>query len=233
MDSRSLILNQNKLTNQYYIDWEHNLFKVLDAENYKFVLTQHCPQKPALGVARNVRMPYVKWQKANEMAKYYIMASISNDLQNKHQNMATAAEIMNSLDKMFSQRKSQEGPSSLFEHNHLNEWKVQGAKINEVTKIGPLMLLEALKQYKVNLNMNEKKFTEKESVNKHEGLVDMTKLNPSKPKIKELSKKNKNKKKKKIGLRKPSTKKDGKANGKCFNCGEKGHWRKDCLKLTK
>ena len=42
----SAILKENKLTGPNYIDWKRNLYLVLIAEEYKFVLTDVYP--PAL-----------------------------------------------------------------------------------------------------------------------------------------------------------------------------------------
>ena len=44
---------------------------------------------------------------------------------------------------------------------------------------------------------------------------------------------NANKKKKKVGPKRPSTKKDGKPKWRCFKYGEKGHRKKDCPMLNK
>src|SRR5262245_7004832 len=85
----SIILNQNKLTGENLIDWKRNLYIVLTSEDYKFVLTQPCPSEPAADASRSQRRPYEKWQKANEMAKCYILASMTNVLQTKHQHMET------------------------------------------------------------------------------------------------------------------------------------------------
>ena len=65
----TIILNQNKLTSENYIDWKINIFIVLTTENYKYVLTQPCPPVPADDAHRNQRRLYEKWQKANDMAK--------------------------------------------------------------------------------------------------------------------------------------------------------------------
>ena len=42
------ILNQDKLTGSYYVDWKRNLDIVLTAEDHKYVLTKPCPSFPSL-----------------------------------------------------------------------------------------------------------------------------------------------------------------------------------------
>ena len=230
MSSSYSLFHQNKLIGQNYIDWKHSLVKFLNGENCNYVLTQPCPTQPAPGVAKDVRMPYEKWQKANDMAKYYIMASMSSVLQTKHQTMATATEIMDSLEQMYFSQGSHSERAQGFvspsitdkgigiDCHNLDDLKVQRAKMDEDTKMD--MVFESLpKPFKEFL------------MNKLEGSVIMTKVDASKPKLKGLSKKNQNKKK--IVPKKPSTKKDAKSKGKCFKCGEKGHRKKSCPKLTK
>ena len=68
----TIILSQNKLTGENYIDWKRNLFNILTAKGYKYVLTQPCPPEPMLYDYRNKREPYEKWCEANKMAKRYI-----------------------------------------------------------------------------------------------------------------------------------------------------------------
>ena len=75
------ILNQNKLTGSNYVDWKINLDIVLTAEEHKYVLTQPCPSFPSLDAPLKEKQRYDRWQKSNEMAKCYILASISNVLQ--------------------------------------------------------------------------------------------------------------------------------------------------------
>ena len=75
-----VILNHNKLTDQNYMDWNKNLFIVLTIEDYKYVLTQTCLDEPVEGSTNKEKIAYDKWSKANEMAKCYIIMSISNVL---------------------------------------------------------------------------------------------------------------------------------------------------------
>ena len=42
----AMILTQNKLTGENYVDWKRNLNIVLAAKNYKIVLTKSCPIEP-------------------------------------------------------------------------------------------------------------------------------------------------------------------------------------------
>ena len=75
------ILNQNKLIGSNYVDWKRNLDIVLTAEEHKYVLTKPCPSFPSLDALPEEKQRYDRWQKSNEMAKCYILASISNCLQ--------------------------------------------------------------------------------------------------------------------------------------------------------
>ena len=42
----AMILTQNKLTGENYVDWKRNLDIVMTAENHKMVLTKPCPIEP-------------------------------------------------------------------------------------------------------------------------------------------------------------------------------------------
>ena len=98
------ILNQNKLTRSNYVDWKRNLDIFLTAEEHKYVLTQPCPSFPSLDTPLEEKQRYDRWQKFNEMAKCYILASISNVLQHQMQDVELASDIMLSLKEMFGEQ---------------------------------------------------------------------------------------------------------------------------------
>ena len=95
------ILNQNKLTVTNYVDWKRNLDIVLTAEGYKYVLTTSCLDSPTANAPDGGDDAYARWQKANEMAHCYILASISNVLQHQHQSFPTTEDMIFNLNKMF------------------------------------------------------------------------------------------------------------------------------------
>ena len=97
------ILNQNKLTGSNYVDWKRNLDIVLTAKEHKYVLTQPCPSFPSLDAPKE-KQRYDCWHKSNEMAKCYILASISNVLQHQMQDVELASDIMLSLKEMFGEQ---------------------------------------------------------------------------------------------------------------------------------
>uniref|UniRef100_A0A1S3XW22 Polyprotein n=1 Tax=Nicotiana tabacum TaxID=4097 RepID=A0A1S3XW22_TOBAC len=120
---------------------------------YKFVLDEKCPEKPGDDATDDEQKAYQKWIKADEMARCYILASISNVLQNQHQSMKSAYDILENLKEMFGDQnraakqtamkallntKMVEG-SSVRDHvlkmmSLLNELEVLGANIDKDTQ---------------------------------------------------------------------------------------------------
>ena len=75
------ILNQNKMIGSNYVDWKRNLDIILTAEEHKYVLNEPFLNFPSLDAPYKEKQQYDRWQKSNEMAKCYILASILNVLQ--------------------------------------------------------------------------------------------------------------------------------------------------------
>ncbi|KAK6147504.1 hypothetical protein DH2020_018416 [Rehmannia glutinosa] len=111
--SLSMILSKNQLVGENYIDWKKNLMIVLTAEKLKFFLTEPCPTVPTAESSAEQNEAYDKWTHFDEMARCYILGYISNVLQQKHQSMSTATEIMESLRKMSEHQGRQARQTSI------------------------------------------------------------------------------------------------------------------------
>ncbi|XP_038896519.1 uncharacterized protein LOC120084769 [Benincasa hispida] len=72
----------------------------------RFVLTEDSSPVPSTTANQNVRDIYDRCVRANEKAQAYILVSISDILNKKHEVMPTAHEIMTSLQEMFGQPSS-------------------------------------------------------------------------------------------------------------------------------
>ena len=91
------LLANESLTVDNFVKWKSNVNIVLVCENNRFVLTEECPAEPAANAARSVREPYERWIQANNKARAYMLASMSDMLRLKHERIETAIEIMDSL----------------------------------------------------------------------------------------------------------------------------------------
>ncbi|KAA0062741.1 gag/pol protein [Cucumis melo var. makuwa] len=90
------LLAFEKLNGDNYAAWKSNLKTILVIDDLRFVLAEECPQTPASNVNRASREAYDGWIKANEKARVYILASMSDVLAKKHESLAMAKEIMDS-----------------------------------------------------------------------------------------------------------------------------------------
>ena len=205
---------------------------VLTAEEHKYVLTKPCPSFPSLDAPFEKKQQYDRWQKSNEMAKCYILASISNVLQHQMQDVELVSDIMLSLKEMFSEQghsarqetmrqiyntKMAEG-SSVREHcltmiSNLNTLEVLGANIDEESQVDMILqsLPESFKEFKLNYNMNKKIYTLSELMNElvaTEGILDTSSVDANMVETSTSQPKSKGKGKKKT--KKDFTKQDGK-----------------------
>ena len=93
----SQILNDNKLNGSNYVDWKRNLDIVLTAEEYSFALTENEPEVPSENPSQEIKDKHRLWVKANNMARCYILGSMTNVLQHQHNHMLSARDIMLNL----------------------------------------------------------------------------------------------------------------------------------------
>ncbi|XP_074556259.1 uncharacterized protein LOC141812117 [Curcuma longa] len=176
----AVILKENKLTGPNYIDWKRNLDIVLTAEEYKFVLQVECPPKPTENSSEEEKESYRKWIKADEMARCYILASMSSVLQHQHQSMVCAYDMMLNLKELFGHQDRaarQVAMRSLMtttmaegtpvrDHvlkmiGHLNEIEILGGQMDADTQIDIILqsLPKSFEQFRLNYNMNKLDYT--------------------------------------------------------------------------
>jgi hypothetical protein len=98
------ILKDNTLTGDNYVTWKRKIGLLLQAEKHKFVLSTPKPPAPTNESSVLQRDEYEQWKTSDDMAKCYIMATISDVLQQQHEGMESAADIMMSLEEMFAMR---------------------------------------------------------------------------------------------------------------------------------
>ncbi|TYK15861.1 gag/pol protein [Cucumis melo var. makuwa] len=76
---------------------------ILVITDLRFVLMEECPPFPTQNASQSVKDAYDRWTKANDKARLYILASMSDILSKKHEIMVIARQIMDSLREMFEQ----------------------------------------------------------------------------------------------------------------------------------
>ena len=95
------LLASKKLNGDNYSTWKSNINTILVIDYLRFVLLEECPPNSGSNANRTVQDAYDRWTRANDKARVYILASISDVLAMKHDVMGTVKEIMESLKGMF------------------------------------------------------------------------------------------------------------------------------------
>lgn len=174
------ILNHNKLIGSNYVDWRRNLDIVLTAEGYKYVLTTPCPETPGSDAQPSEVELYQKWVKADEMARCYMLASMTNILQHQHQSFGSAYDIIMNLKEMFGDQGRSARQKAMWtlmntrmtegtpvrEHvlkmiDCLNTLEVLGAEIDGESQVDIVLesLPDSFNQFKLNYSMNKLTYT--------------------------------------------------------------------------
>ncbi|XP_028113002.1 uncharacterized protein LOC114311139 [Camellia sinensis] len=192
----SKILDDNRLTGSNYVNWKRNLTIVLTAEKLNHVLTTDPPALPEADATDEQHEVVRKWHEADDVAKCYILASMTNVLQKQHEGVPTAKDMMVNLKEMFGEQSRSacqiatkglmstrmvEG-TPVREHvlkmiSFINILETLGADIDGETKIDAILssLPDSYNQFILNYNMNKMIVAPSELLNMLQAVEDLIK----------------------------------------------------------
>ena len=97
------ILETNCLIGNNYKDWIKNLKIVLTLEKLSHVFNQDpvvLPNHPTT----ELRAAFEKWMDEDNWVKYYVLASMSNKLQSRHEYMPTVRAMITHLQELYGEQ---------------------------------------------------------------------------------------------------------------------------------
>ncbi|XP_062080624.1 uncharacterized protein LOC133785397 [Humulus lupulus] len=152
------ILSKELLTRENFPKWKSNINIVLIGENSMFVMTEVFPGVLGDLSSKESREKYERWLVANNKAKAYMLASMSNTLRTKLEDVETAYEIMKQLQEMFGHKFGQAHFEATKKYadsrivpgmhvcdhfikmmNNFQEEELHGATIDEETQVGLIL----------------------------------------------------------------------------------------------
>ncbi|XP_062079982.1 uncharacterized protein LOC133784717 [Humulus lupulus] len=149
------LLSKEVLTGENLMKWKSNINIVLIGDNSKFVMTKTEPDFPGENASKAMREKYDRWTTANNKAKVYMLASISEMLRKKMEEVENAYDIMEQLQEMFGHKSVQASFEATKKYvncrmapgqhvrdhfikmtNYFQEVELHGATIDEKTQLG-------------------------------------------------------------------------------------------------
>jgi hypothetical protein len=169
---------------------------VLTVDKIVYVLNAESPELALTDATEEQRNAFDKWHEVDEMAKCYILASMTNVLQKQCQGLVTAKDMMFHLKEMFGEQnrsarqtamknlmstKMVEG-TPVQEHvlkmiSFINELDMLGAEMDAKTKVDAILssLTDSFNQFIMNYNMNKMDVTLLELLNMLQAAEDLIK----------------------------------------------------------
>ncbi|XP_058008225.1 uncharacterized protein LOC131182887 [Hevea brasiliensis] len=99
----SCILDDNGLIGPKFSDWLRNFRIVLNLEHIGYVLDSKIPSPLPPEATKEEHDTLRKWHEDDMQAMYYMLASMTNQLQKQHEKMQTSSEILSHLQELFGE----------------------------------------------------------------------------------------------------------------------------------
>lgn len=93
-----IILSQKPIDENNYNEWKMNVFIVLEHEKIKYLFTTFKATEPTTNAINEVKNDYSNWQTVDTVVRYYIHASIANNLKNQISKLENGAIMIQTFE---------------------------------------------------------------------------------------------------------------------------------------